>query len=366
MKIAKLFQETYTPRNNLEKYELIQILRFIAALAVVLCHSAFYAQERLDPYSFRYGPGSNGVSLFFVISGFVMILASEKLLNTSDGWKNFATRRLARIVPLYWLATTIKLAVLVTAASFVLHAEIDWPYILKSYFFIPATNVDNHIKPLLGVGWTLLFEMFFYAIFTLCLFIRVNAIKFCAILFCTLSALSFFKDQSWPTAIYLYSDPFVLNFLWGMIAAKLILQKRYIPKNAAYVLIPLSLLYLFLPRTIEWGNTITYGIASFFTVYSCASLEKTINMKAPKLIVYFGAASYSIYLFHPLLSPAAPEILKRIGLISPTISVLLSTFIAIIAGSIFYTLVEHPTTLKLNSSIKNTLGKKCVPAARTE
>lgn len=67
MKIAKLFQETYTPRNNLEKYELIQILRFIAALAVVLCHSAFYAQERLDPYSFRYGPGIMAY-LFFLLS----------------------------------------------------------------------------------------------------------------------------------------------------------------------------------------------------------------------------------------------------------------------------------------------------------
>lgn len=352
MKIATLFRETYNPPSNLEKYDLIQILRFIAALAVVLCHSAFYAQERLDPTSFRYGPGSNGVSLFFVISGFVMILASEKLTNIADGWKHFATRRIARIVPLYWVATTIKVLILILASSFVLHAEVDWIYILKSYFFIPAINIDNHIKPLLGVGWTLLFEMFFYTIFTLCLFLRVNAIKFCALLFCSLATLSFFKTDSWPVALYLYADPFVLNFLWGMIAAKLIKQSIYMPKIASYIFIPAALIYLFAPRSTEWGNTISYGIASFLIVYSCASLERNARIKAPKILVYLGAASYSIYLFHPLLSPAAPELLKRAGLISPTLSVLLSTTIAIIAGGFFYTLIEHPTTLKLNKHLK--------------
>ncbi|MCH4880461.1 acyltransferase [Pseudomonas sp. TMW22090] len=357
MKISKLLHETYNTTGGSDKYDSIQVLRFIAALAVVICHSAFYAQERLDPASFRYGPGSNGVSLFFVISGFVMILASEKLQGTADGWKHFATRRLARIVPLYWIATTIKVAVLITATHFVLHADIDWLYIIKSYFFIPAINIDNQIKPLLGVGWTLLFEMFFYTTFTACLFFKINAIRFCAGFFFLLSLASFFKTEDWPPAFYFYADPYVLNFLWGMLAARLIQQHIYMPKYIAIISITFSLAYLFLPRTTEWGGTIPYGIASLLTVYGCASLEKTSRISMPKVFVWLGAASYSIYLFHPLLSPAAPEILKRVGLISPSVSVLLSILIAIVAGSIFYVLIENPATLKLNQLIKKHLKK---------
>lgn len=46
------------------KYELIQVLRFIAALGVVICHSAFYSKERLDPNTLSYNLGANGVPLF--------------------------------------------------------------------------------------------------------------------------------------------------------------------------------------------------------------------------------------------------------------------------------------------------------------
>lgn len=165
------------------KYDLVQVLRFIAALAVVICHSAFYSKERLDPDSFRYDLGANGVPLFFVISGFVMMVAAKKLQGVENAWKFFIIRRIVRIAPLYYFATTVKLVTLLGAAGLVLHAQVDWIYIVKSYFFLPAVNVDGEIRPLLAVGWTLLFEMFFYAIFTLSLLARVDAIVFSAPLF---------------------------------------------------------------------------------------------------------------------------------------------------------------------------------------
>lgn len=355
MNIATLLRETYKPPGETDKYGLIQALRFIAALAVVVCHATFYAQERLVDGVFRYNAGSSGVGLFFVISGFVMIIASEKLLNTVDGWKQFAARRIVRIVPLYWFATSIKLFALLFTANLVLHAEVDWIYILKSYFFVPAVNVDDHIKPLLGVGWTLLFEMFFYAVFAMCLFLRIDAVKFCAGLFGVLALASIFKTDSWPTALYFYSDPIVLDFLWGMLAAKLIQQRIYMPKTVAMVAVALSLVYLFmLWRILDWpGGKMLCGIASLLLVYGCASLERQINIRVPQVLIFWGAASYAIYLFHPLASPAAPEVLKRIGLISPSLSVLLSVLIAIVVGSIVYALMENPTTMALNKRVKS-------------
>ena len=334
------------------KFELIQVLRFIAALAVVVCHSAFYSKERLDPGTISYNLGANGVPLFFVISGFVMMVAAEKMRSMDGAWKLFAIRRIVRIVPLYWFATSVKLFTLLAAASLVLHAEVDWFYIVKSYFFVPDINVDNDIKPLLAVGWTLLFEMFFYVIFTLALLVRVDAVRFTAPILVALAVASAFKSDTWNVALTFYADPIVLNFLWGMLTARLMQRGLLIGRSAAVVILLFSLGYLFFPRFPEYGNAITYGLASFGVVYCCASLEKTINFKVPRGLVFLGAASYSIYLFHPLTSPVVPEVFKRLGIIYSVPSVLGSIFVALCVGAFMYRFVECPLTDRLNRYVK--------------
>src|ERR1700730_16626449 len=86
----------------------IQALRIVAAGLVVVTHSTFYAFERLDRNFFVWQRGTRGVDIFFVISGFVMIYSSQKLLALPGGWKTFAERRIVRIVPLYWLILRLK------------------------------------------------------------------------------------------------------------------------------------------------------------------------------------------------------------------------------------------------------------------
>lgn len=334
------------------KYELIQVLRFIAALGVVICHSAFYSKERLDPNTLSYNLGANGVPLFFVISGFVMMVAAQKLQGVDGAWKLFSIRRIVRIAPLYWFATTIKLVTLLAAAGLVLHAQVDWAYILKSYFFVPAVNVDGEIRPLLAVGWTLLFEMFFYAIFTLSLLVRIDAIRFSSPVLVGLAIASYFKTDEWNTALAFYADPIVLNFLWGMITARLLQRGMVIGRNGAFAVVIISLCYLFFPRFPEFGNSITYGIASFLAVYGCASLEKSLRLSVSRWLVFLGTASYSIYLFHPLTAPVAPVLFKRFELIFPLLSVLGSIAIAIGVGAFMYRFVESPLTERLNRHVK--------------
>lgn len=334
------------------KFELIQVLRFIAALAVVVCHSAFYSKERLDSGTISYNLGANGVPLFFVISGFVMMIAAEKMHNVDGAWRIFAIRRVVRIVPLYWFATSVKLFTLLAAAGLVLHAQVDWLYIVKSYFFVPAINVDNEAKPLLAVGWTLLFEMFFYAVFTLALLVRVDAVKFTAPILVALAVASIFKSDEWNVALAFYADPIVLNFLWGMLTARLMQRSVLVERNTAIVILLLSLGYLFFPRFPEYGNTITYGLASFLAVYCCTSLEKTMSFTMPQGLVFLGAASYSIYLFHPLTAPVVPEVFKRLGIIYSVPSVLGSILVALCVGAFMYRFVECPLTDKLNRYVK--------------
>lgn len=98
---------------SVHRYDSIQALRFIAALLVVVTHSTFYAADRLDPDFFVWKGGTVGVDIFFVISGFVMMITASPFQRIPGGWRYFAMRRITRIVPMYWIATTAKIATLV-------------------------------------------------------------------------------------------------------------------------------------------------------------------------------------------------------------------------------------------------------------
>ena len=102
----------------------IQALRACAALSVVLAHCLDYNWQMNG----LHGQGewarlSSGVDLFFVISGFVMVYSSENLFGVEGASRGFIRNRLARIVPIYWAATSIWL---------LLGQPFDWPRLVTS------------------------------------------------------------------------------------------------------------------------------------------------------------------------------------------------------------------------------------------
>jgi peptidoglycan/LPS O-acetylase OafA/YrhL len=315
---------------------------------VITLHSIFYTSERLQTGFAHFYEGSNGVSLFFVISGFVMIISSEKLIEITGGWKIFAVKRALRIVPIYWIITTYKVITLLLASSLVYHGDLNFWFILKSYFFIPALNADGLYQPFYAVGWTLNFEMFFYLLFSVALAVRINPIAFLSAVFVPLAILSMYKTAHWP-AIGFYADPIVLYFLYGMIAAKLILKGKKLPPYLAVTVVLSGLLYLFVP-----GYELSHGayqddemvkhLATLLIVYGGASLDGLWSSKPPALLVYLGGASYSLYLVHPSVAPFAPTLLKILHIKWPWLAVAASILAAIAAGTLFYKYCEAPLT----------------------
>ncbi len=95
--------------KNHNNIEWIQYLRGLAALAVVLDHTAamasfdkYFGQEVLDGFLYK---GAIGVDLFFVISGFIISIVSLKPdLKPSTTLSDFFQKRFLRIVPLMWVA----------------------------------------------------------------------------------------------------------------------------------------------------------------------------------------------------------------------------------------------------------------------
>ncbi|TGS52949.1 acyltransferase, partial [Mesorhizobium sp. M3A.F.Ca.ET.201.01.1.1] len=80
------------------------------------------------------------------------------------------SRRFTRIVPLYWIVT------LLTAAGILLKSQFFYGHFLSvsnfvgSLFFVPVLQ-ENALHPVVLQGWTLCYEMMFYLLFTLALFL---------------------------------------------------------------------------------------------------------------------------------------------------------------------------------------------------
>ncbi len=129
----------------------IQALRAIAATSVILVHIPFI------------GKGAFGVDIFFVISGFIICYISS--LNSDD----FLLKRVFRIVPLYWLGTFGVFLLALVVPAWLNATTANLTDLAKSLFLIPYKREDGGTFPMLFLGWTLEYEMFFYFAFGLAL-----------------------------------------------------------------------------------------------------------------------------------------------------------------------------------------------------
>lgn len=322
-------------------YDGVQCLRFVAAMMVVLVHSTFYVSERLAPGFPVWTRGAAGVDIFFVISGFVMYLTYPRVNALPNPAVAFMTRRIARIVPAYWLVTTLKVAIMLALPGAALHATLGDPgYILKSYFFIPAYNAEGRIEPLLGVGWTLIFEMAFYAVFALALALKAEPLKFCSAVLVPCAILSIWRQPDWP-AVAVYCSHLVLEFLAGMMIARYATRLRA-PWALSAGLAAAALAVLFFAPQSEGLVSRVAGsvLPAAAVVCGVVMLERHLSGLKLSWLVFLGAASYSLYLIHPIVAPAMPQVMNRIGLVLPWLSISGSVICSIIASIILYIFFE--------------------------
>ncbi len=335
------------------RYDGIQALRFVAALLVVVTHATFYVAERLVPGYPVWASGAAGVDVFFVISGFVMAVSSRTLIGRSDGAQTFMLRRLSRIVPLYWVATTLKLAAVLAVPSAVLNAGLDPGHILRSYLFLPSYNEHGALQPVVGVGWTLNFEMFFYVVFALAMVLRVPPLPFVGLLFAGLSVAALFRQPDWVAAAF-WLDTILLEFVAGMAIAQLCMSGMRMPPAAAVSMVAVGFVGLLWP----WGvvpdmmRVLTWGIPAALIVGGVAFLEPVLQGRVPARVLLLGDSSYALYLFHPMIAPIAPVLLAKAALPNAPLSIVLSIALSIGSALVAYRFGERPVTAFLRSAVE--------------
>ena len=200
----------------------IQMLRACAAMMIVIYHCGVET-SRLSATTggaklFDESAWSSGVPLFFAISGFIMVVTSAKFFGSAASSLNFMRRRIIRIVPLYWLITTVALVAVLAAPSLMKAQPGDWLYFIASYLFWPCMRATGDIRPLATPGWTLNLEMLFYVVFAVALMFRrwVGL----AVLFGSLGFLVAERVAGVlpGVALNFWGDPIVLGFLFGAAA----------------------------------------------------------------------------------------------------------------------------------------------------
>ncbi|MFZ4893533.1 acyltransferase family protein [Plantibacter sp. Mn2098] len=347
------------------RYDGVQALRFVAAAVVVVTHSMFYTQERLDQGAAIWHGGEAGVDIFFVISGFVMMIASGMRQHEPGDWKYFSMRRIVRIVPMFWIALTVKIATMLVLPAAVLHAQLTPSTVVFSYLFIPNRNSEGRVEPLLGVGWTLTFEMMFYLIFAIALFVRVRPVVFAGLVLVGLAVGSIFRPPGdWP-AWAVYFDPIVLYFLVGMLIALVVTKPAF--RRLRYpvfgALVAILVVVALLPGadlSLDRGSPVRMlGVAAI--VYGVVLLEPILTGRIPRQVLFLGDASYSLYLFHPLIAPIVPVVLARLGIISAPLSIVLAVAVAIIGGALVYRWIERPITGQLRRRLPYMTKPKAKP-----
>jgi exopolysaccharide production protein ExoZ len=188
---------------------------------------------RLPPF------GGYGVDLFFVISGFIMLVTTwDKPIGPIE----FVWHRIRRVVPLYWVATSLMVIGAITAPFMFKTLKWDAASLAMSLSFIPYDSLSfpGKIEPLLVPGWSLNYEMFFYALFALLLLVS-RGLRV-PLMVGTLSVLViagyFLHPSSAPMQVY--TNPVLLEFAAGMILGRLWVMRKHTSTGKGLVL-PLAL-----------------------------------------------------------------------------------------------------------------------------
>lgn len=363
---------SYIPVTK-EKLLSVQALRGIAALLVVLFHiDAMFRGG--GPWSRAagefWGRGFAGVDLFFVISGFIMVYVSRDIAPSLKSAGRFLYDRVTRIYPLWWVFAGLMMVYFYTAygspaAPDKAAGDAIPAYIAKSLLLLPQTE-----DPVLGVGWTLIYEMQFYLLFAIGL---LFARKWLPIWIGIWSAVILVGSLIWAQPLHagnlaqLFISPLNIEFILGALVALYV--SRGPLKNGAIWLglgaIGFAAALLFFPDNkiipFNWTRVVCFGIPGALIILGVVTLEREGRLRVPSPLVKIGDWSYSLYLSHllvllsltriwnmQLVSPYIPEPLKwgAEGWLDNIAYIILGIFGSLIVAGLSYHLIER-TSLKL-------------------
>lgn len=292
-----------------KQYDSIQLMRGLAALTVIFMHIQMIKR------------GAFGVELFFCISGFIMMHVTQR------GYEHFFTKRLIRIVPLYWLAAFLTAAILVIAPAVFRTLVFKPEFFVKTLLFLPfyyKGASGSTVNSLVQVGWTLMLEMFYYVLFYISTRISQKHRHYISslILIVLVTVGSIVKTDN--TFVRFYCQPVMLEFIFGMFSYKLLTNEttrafKSFGKSVCVVSGCVLWLFLFfiddIPYVERMDRFIKYGLISFAVFLLL--FKGFENCSIPKPLIALGNISYSLYLTHSFVVQGFSRLIYNIDVYTP-------------------------------------------------
>jgi peptidoglycan/LPS O-acetylase OafA/YrhL len=379
----------------------LDVLRGLAALAVVFNHFGYFVPSRLNNPVYQWiDPGAYGVFVFFIISGYIVPASLERKGSVRTFWVS----RIFRLYPLYLLAVGIALALYFAHMGSLRGEGADPETSVLSQMLMMSNVLSGQNLP--NVVWSLSYEMIFYLLLTALFMARVHrrssryALAFgaAAVALGGLLPEAYFTNNLWsPRIIALVADLAVLTGLAVAVAMRgmprmvgavlaAIVGLTLLAFNGSWLLPweALSILALMFTGTMlyraeqgqypwrkaipiavavlgmaiaagEWHHLGGYGKPSsvwereYFVSLLLAGLTFAAGLalrhvRWPRVLTWLGLISYSVYLLHPPLI----EIYRHLGWTAHNsfwVQVLIDAlFVAILLAvcSATYLLVERP------------------------
>ena len=334
----------------------IDFMRGVAALGVLVCHTSravisFYPNSWLNSSSFLksfFEHGRIGVDIFFLISGYIIFIS----VNRNSSPRVFLAKRLTRIfVPYLPLAILLGLVYLMFPGltNSPNGISVNW---IKSLTLIPATGDYS-----LSIAWTLSYEVFFYIIVCLTLFLRLNAARWLIVLFPSMAGLvailcgrpiEFNKATDFAE---LFLSPYQWEFLIGCISAwagQALISQFSALRNEKRILSTIFILAVAIV-IFPFDLNLRYRIILMVFLGTLLALSSVRDFsfarKRLRLITVAGTFSYSLYLVHV---PVQSVIVRLSLLLKLPVELLLVILIAVpVICSIeyFYLIERHSLAL---------------------
>lgn len=343
----------------------VQALRAFAALLVVWAHLKEFFPA--SPLMSVLPSGISGVDLFFVISGFIMVSSTA---DPRANWLTFLEKRAVRILPLYYFFTLLVLLLTLVAPAAFKSSTLSWQQLWQSLAFIPFEKAPGRIYPLYYLGWTLNFEMFFYAIFAFSLaagWSRRELIVGSIITFLVALGIIIPNLDSFNIPLYFFTRPIMVDFLLGVAIAAAVARTKtsILPPAVGFLILALGCIGFFgavnvLPQSPAdqiyapaTHTVMRYGIWAALIVFAAVDLERSGYSSTNRFILMIGNASYSLYLSHFLIVGAAISFSNRLHLdiLGRTAAASVTLILCCLAAVLCHRYLEDPLSRLLRGAL---------------
>jgi exopolysaccharide production protein ExoZ len=316
------------------------------------------ATERFVPFEpMAWGAG---VDIFFIISGFIMYHTSAHRFGAAGAGWEFLKRRAIRLVPIYWLYTTAMLGALLVFNDRIAHNDVTVAHVVTSYLFLPWPRIDGDLRPILSLGWTLNYEVFFYLAFGAAMTVpRRRGLLLLGIVFGSLViAGTLIPAGAWMP--YFWTRPIILEFLFGVALAQVFRAGVRLSWPVVATMIVAGFGLMILVTALNLQHLLMRPLwAGIPALIICAGLAlgPTSDQPLMRLASAAGDSSYSLYLSHAFTVNIVAMFWQRLSLGSPWAFVIVAIVASFVVAWASYRLLEQPALRWLRYVSGSTVGQ---------